>query len=384
VISTVIFGSNQAFTLGFQQEIGGVDGLCIYKSLGHYPTPYELHQVLSVFNPELVFLDITGSKEAVEIAKLIWDYDERVGIIGFVGAPDRNQLSSAAEGGIRVVLEPPFNRNRMAEAVLSVLDATKSLRSQNLFAFLPARAGSGATTVAAHFAAVLGAEARERVLLMEADIHSGVLGPLLKLAPEQSIIEALENAHWLDDENWTKFISKHERIDLLTAPTSGSFVRIARLACLRLLSFVRARYDKVIVDLPETLDEGTEAIVTRSKWVYIVSTAEPLFLLLARRRVEELKARGVADSRIGIILNRHTSKEAVIEEVENTLGRRVVGVIPNDYVALRSAARNGGLLASHSKLRTGCWSLASTIAGSEGQKSPSEFGVLKRLFFGST
>jgi Flp pilus assembly CpaE family ATPase len=139
----------------------------------------------------------------------------------------------------------------------------------------------------------------------------------------------------------------------------------------KLLSFVSARYDSVIVDLPEVVNDATEALVTRARRVFVVCTNELTSLFLARRRLYELSTRGVDESRLGLILNRYTDAFESVEQIQELVGREITAVLPNDYGRVREATLGGGLVDAASPLGRAYVSLAQTLTGAGPSVAPS-------------
>ena len=74
-----------------------------------------------------------------------------------------------------------------------------AVAAENLVAFLPAKAGSGASTVATNVAGYLSAEPlSKKTLLIDGDLHSGLISVTLGINHPYSILDALENSSQLD------------------------------------------------------------------------------------------------------------------------------------------------------------------------------------------
>jgi Flp pilus assembly CpaE family ATPase len=133
---------------------------------------------------------------------------------------------------------------------------------------------------------------------------------------------------------------------------------------------VQNRYDTVIVDLPEVINDATEVIVTRAKAVYVVCTPEVPSVFLARRRIRELEERGVPASRVGIVVNRHVGEGGDIGEIEWNLDRQVAMVLPNDYFSVREAILQKALVSRGSDLGKAFHSFARILAGAAPPSHP--------------
>jgi pilus assembly protein CpaE len=275
------------------------------------------------------------------------------------------------EIGIIDLLRIPFSEDNLKKAVSKALKSETQKAHENVLAFLPAKAGSGATTTAMNSAVALARHWERKVLLIEVDLHSGLLPVLLKLDPKQSIIDALENSDSLDEARWRQLITKAEGIDILPTPWGKPTVRFTPWEYHRLLAFASPRYDVVVVDLPEVINDATEAIVTRASCVQIVCTAESSSVFLARRRIHELEARSVRPDRVRVVLNRSVEQGAVAE-IELLLGRKLFWVLPNDYQQVRAATSTGRSVEPASSLGQAYRRFAADLVGIEAPPEPAE------------
>ena len=191
--------------------------------------------------------------------------------------------------------------------------------------------------------------------MIESDLNSGVLAVLLKATFKVSVLDALEKAQELDYSKWTNSVVKKQGIDLLLAGRSKPFP--TWINYLHLLEFVKSRYDLIVVDLPEVVNDATAEIVRRSKFVFTVCTPETASLNLAPRRCHELEARGVPPERVGIIVNRWHPHEITETAIEERLEHG------NDYVSVHKAAEEGRLVDSQTELGKTFLSFAKKIAG---------------------
>ena len=116
--------------------------------------------------------------------------------------------------------------------------------------------------------------------MIEADLNSGVLAVLLKATFHRSLLDALDKADELDYSSWTHCVVNKLGIDLLLADRSKPFPSWS--SYLHLLQFVKSRYDLIVVDLPEVVNDATAEIVRRSKYIFTVCTPETADTCIAK------------------------------------------------------------------------------------------------------
>ena len=125
----------------------------IVRRLDAYPNQVDLGRFLRAAAPEIVFLSIETRQQALETAKRMEELAPGLQVVAINRTCDPPTLLETMRAGIREFLSPPFEHQALAEA----LERISELISQNppvfettdsVFAFLPAKAGSGATTIA--------------------------------------------------------------------------------------------------------------------------------------------------------------------------------------------------------------------------------------------
>ncbi|MBI3665377.1 MAG: AAA family ATPase [Acidobacteria bacterium] len=336
----------------------------VYKAMNVFPSSYELTRMLNCFRPDIILLDFSRFEDALSATREIHLLTPETALIGLSPICNPERVKQALEAGVGELLTFPITEEKFLQSVERAMRKARPARHDNLLAFLPAKAGSGASTVAVNVAGSLAHHLEQNVLVIEADLASGIMSDLLKFEAEYSVMDALETAERLDSTLWDRIVSKAQGVDFLTTPRWKDKSLTSSWANYhQLLQFVRPRYDTVIVDLPELVNDATVEIVRRASHVYIVATPELPSLILARRRRRELENRAVPGDHIGVLVNRFSKRELTIGEVEKFLGQPVAGVLPNDYQAVRRAIMGAQLIESNTRLGKAFTTLASELAG---------------------
>jgi Flp pilus assembly CpaE family ATPase len=182
---------------------------------------------------------------------------------------------------------------------------------------------------------------QKKVFVLEADMHSGVMSTLLDVKPKLPLIDALQNSDALDYSLWMKYVVPAHSVDFLLADRVKKAPLPSWMHYHQLLRFASGRYDTMIVDLPEVVNEATDELVHAAQWTFVVCTPELASLTLAGQRLEELKAHGAVPGRLRVVLNRWHKNDMKPEEVATLLGHPVSMVIRNDYRAISKAFTSG-------------------------------------------
>src|SRR5260370_37216753 len=213
------------------------------------------------------------------------------------------------EGGIGEFLSPPFELQTLNEALRRI--GEKILQNpplfettDSVFAFLPAKAGSGTTTIAVNAGLALSKMPPTGVLLAELDLNSGLVGFMLRLTDSlYSIVDAAENAMELDENLWPKIVSSKDNLDILPVGGLSPGFRIEAAQIRHILGYARRQYSAVCVDLSGMMERYSVEILHEAKRIFLVTTPQLPALHLAREKWAFLRSQDLA-ARVSILVHR--------------------------------------------------------------------------------
>ncbi|HLJ46026.1 MAG TPA: P-loop NTPase [Bryobacteraceae bacterium] len=311
--------------------------LLVNKTFNALPdSPYEVSRLISSFDPEVVLMESTNVEAALSAAEKIRDQAPEVGVLALGG-----RLPLAIEQQFDAIgvtaLNGAFSPDQFLRAIKDAVHRARRNTFSHLFAFLPGKAGSGSTTVALNLAAAIVQELQKKVFVLETDLHSGVMSMLLDVKPRIPLIDALQNADSLDYSVWLNYVVQAHGVDFLLADRNKKTPLPSWMHYHQLLRFAAGRYDALIVDLPEVVNDATAELVQYAKWTFVVCTPELTSLRLADQRIRELREKGAPPDRLRVVLNRWHRSDMKPEEVAELLQHPVTCVIRNDYRVVSKA-----------------------------------------------
>ena len=324
---------------------------------------YELLRAVNGFETDVVLLDFADSEIATAQAKMLAAQAPQATRIGFhskiAGWADDNPLPEFVDAWLALPTEPkPWN-----DTLWRAVHRPNRPAAKPLYVFLPAKAGCGSTTVALHLADHYANEMGRQTILFDADLLSGLTAILLNIDPKYSLRDVLAQSTQIQPALWTAAVQAAGRLHILCTNLDQSGPLPHWTDYWKLLRFASSRYDTIVVDLPERINEATAALVAEAERVVIVTTSELPALRLARRRLMELGERGVPQDRIRIVLNRWQRGDLEAPAVEDLLGLPVAGVLPNNYRAVQAAMETAGFVRPDSDLGRAFGRLAAHLAG---------------------
>ncbi|MBK9171080.1 MAG: hypothetical protein IPM24_26980 [Bryobacterales bacterium] len=349
-----------------------------------YPTGVDLVRFLRAAGPEVIFLSLETPSLALEIYQQIQTYAPGTQVVAINRTSEANMLLGAMRAGMREFLSPPFEYASLAGALSRVeeiiarnppkIDATDLV-----YSFLPAKAGVGATTIAVNTALAMSSLPESEVLLMDLDLNSGLVGFMLLLESQFSILDAAENAGEMDENLWPKIVSRSGNLDVLPTGKLTPGFRIETTQIRYLLDFARRNYSALCVDLSGMMEKYSVEVMHESKKIFLVSTPELPSLHLAREKLRCLRAQDL-DSKVAVILNRtQKSQQITTEEMEKLFGCPIYMNFPNDYAGVNKALTAGKAVSPSSALGQRCRHLAESMLARKGDAPERRKGFLDLL-----
>ena len=169
--------------------------------------------------------------------------------------------------------------------------------------------GVGATTLAVNLAwelANIDGKKPPRVCLIDLDLQFGSVATFLDLPRREAVYELLSDTESMDTESFLQaLVSFNEKLSVLTAPSD--FLPLDMLSpddIERVLHFATANFDYVVVDMPTTIVQWTETVLTAS---HVYLTPLELDMRSAQntlRMVRALKSEDLPFEKLRYVLNR--------------------------------------------------------------------------------
>ncbi len=379
MFSAILFFKDEGVSAAMENLAIESKQVSFQKTLNHYPQSFELVKILNAYIPDLIFLDMSNWESALATAKDIRAQAPHVALIGFGAGWSSGKEEECESVGVTELLISPVTLKKFEAGVERAVQKVRGADQENLLAFLPAKAGSGASTVALNVAGYLSAAPlSKKTLLIDGDLHSGLISVALGIRHPYSVLDALEKSSQLDYSCWMKYVVSGGKLDALVSDRTKRETLPSWTSYHHLLDFAASRYDQILVDLPEVVNDATVEIVRRAKRVFVVCTPEQASLTLAPQRCSELERRGISPDKICLLINRWHRGEPSAKEVESQLKRHVSGVFGNDYPAVRKAAGGFTFVSQDSKLGQSFVAFARALTGAP-DDAGSKLGFLRSL-----
>lgn len=324
-------------------EIGIVS---ITRTLDRYPNSLELLRFLRAHAPQVIFVSTESTTKAVEIAREVEKNTPGVQLIAISRFCDPQILLEVMRAGIREFASLPFDRGTLTEALLRTKEALDARppeieATDQVFAFLPSKAGVGTSTIALNAAIAMSRMPDNSVLLSDFDLNSGMVRFMLKLDNTYCVTDAAEHSLDMDESMWPSMVTTLDKLDVLHAGKLNPDFRIEPTQIRHLMEFMRRNYNSLCFDLSGNLERYSLEIMHESKRIFLVCTPEIPSLHLAREKYLYLKHLDLGD-RVSVLLNRCQKRPLITpQQIEQLLGLPVSMTFPNDYQGVQRALTFG-------------------------------------------
>jgi len=298
----------------------------------------------------ILILDFGDAPRALTIARAM-DGRPQIASIAVKGGGTREELLQLMQVGVREVLANFTSRDirQAASRASAKLASAEEVRGE-LFAFMPAKPGCGATTVATYATAIASQMVVETTLLLDFDIRLGVTSFLLKSEGIHTIVDALLQTDQLDQDLWSSLVAQLGNLHLLGSGPVDFARQVPSDRYAALLDFAIRRYSLVSVDLPGTMEDFECETLMRSKRIFLVCTPDIGALHVARRRATWLQDLRLTE-KVSVVLNCVERRSTLsVDDIQRIIQLPVRHILPANTGDIARAVQKGAILDSSSGL----------------------------------
>jgi pilus assembly protein CpaE len=355
VFRSIIISPDEELGSKLAAALEATGAVSVSKNVNGYPAAVDLVRTLRAHAADILFLSFETVDKALEVVRVLEAEASHVPVVGFHREMDPHVLRESMRAGVREFLAEPFERAALKETlsqVKTLLEKRPAVytSTEQIFTFLPSKAGAGTSTIAANVSAALARKPENRVLLSDFDMNSGMLRFMMNLKNEYSVCDAMEFSLEMDENMWPQLVTNVDGMDVLHAGRINPNLRIESQQIRNLVAFLRRHYSVLCFDLSGNLEKYSIELMQESKRILLVCTPEVPSLHLAREKVQFLKQLDL-DSRISVVLNRVSKKPLfTTKQVEELLGLPVIREFPNDYQTINQCVTAGKLVPKVSEL----------------------------------
>ncbi|MBK7928900.1 MAG: hypothetical protein IPJ98_15860 [Bryobacterales bacterium] len=296
--------------------------------------------------PHVVVMDGSSFPYLPQVREAAARVNPHIQLAAVGGNLSGDELLALMRNGVREYLPAPFGMDELSGPLTRLQQRVEASAasfsiSEDLFVFLPAQAGVGATTLAVQSSLALAEDRKRKTLLVDLDLSNGLISYLLRLNNPVPLSEALSRDVELDEGLLKQLVGSRGRLDVTRSSEMQIGGRIEPARMIELLAAARRRYETICVDVSEAMEEHAVVALQEAREIFLVCTPQVQVLYLARKRMLELSRLGLA-GRVRVIVNRAGSNAKVRpEQVADLLGVAEYLPVANDYPRVSEAWVSG-------------------------------------------
>ena len=309
------------------------------------PTDPLLRQIQDS-NVEVVLVDMdsAGPERAALAIELLHSTTSDLAIFAVGGMSQPMAIVAAMRAGACEYLDREGSTSSLLEAFTR--HTTKRQKSQRssgraqVFTFVNAKAGSGATTLAVNTATHL-----QRVQGSVALVDFAQLGNCqlhLNVRPTFGLSDAIQNMHRLDQSMLENLMTPCESgLHLLGGPQQPMQVVPTPAELARLFDLMVSSYRYVIVDCSSRVDASIRLLTDLSNRVLMVAQPD-LVSFWSAKHMRPFLTEGAQSEKVSLVLNRFKKIPGFSDEdMEKATACKVFWKVPNQHTAVAPAIEKG-------------------------------------------
>lgn len=338
--------------------VGSLQGQVHVRTADSLPSePVEI--LADLHNPQLLDVVVLGQElpweDSLRLASAFEIQRPEISVL-LVAQPSSDVVLSAMRAGVRDVVDPAAEVKDLSVLLhratrstslrrrtgAGALDASGGVEGRVIAVASP-KGGAGKTTVATNLAVGLADRAEHSVVIVDLDLQFGDVASALQLAPDHSLVDAVQPAAHQDNMVLKSYLTPHPSgayaLCAPDSPADADDVTSEQVA--QLLNQLAAEYAFVIVDTSPGLSEHTLAALDRATDYIFVGGMDVPSVRGLRKELDILRELGMEPLSRLVVLNGADPRDGLTQrDVEATLGTKVGVVIP-DTRAVRVSTNQG-------------------------------------------
>lgn len=344
IVALEIFRSELAGALaGLAKGIPGVKSVEWTGNLG------EKGALAVKVEPDIIVIDDDPeSGNLLSRVRILKENFPQVALLVVSSNCDPQQIINTMKAGAAEYLVQPVTHNVFINAIEEVRAkmANSGHRARgNVYSFISAKGGVGATVLAVNTAAALALAKKNAVALIDMSLQSGDASVLLDIVPRATIHDICLNIHRLDVALLRGVMCNHNiGINFLSAPQnpeasgdikSDHIAAILDLAC--------KLHDNIVVDCSSmNVSDCAIEVFRRSDKIFVVTDMSVPAIRNTVRLCNLIRKFGIGSNKIEIVINRFIKDSVLsIDEIEKNFEKPVYWMVPNDFTDIVSSINRG-------------------------------------------
>jgi pilus assembly protein CpaE len=291
--------------------------------------------------PELLVVDHRGGGPLPESLAAIRRQHPLTGILVVLSTLDGARILEAMRAGVSECLAHPVLEPELHAAIGRIQAARPAAKKGEVYAFIGAKGGVGATTVAVNVAATLAKAAPGGTMLADLHMTYGDAAVFLGIEPRFSIADAFDNMHRMDAAVLKGLVTDSPSGVQLLASSERPATHAPDVAQMRaLIELAATQYAHLVLDVPRTSPAALDALECAGTIVLVIN--QELSTVRSAARLSTVLQQRYGRERVQVLVNRFDERAEIAQrDVERVTGLAVKHMLPNQYAAASTSQTAG-------------------------------------------
>ena len=356
--------------------------------LSVYPSRRQLTDLLRSAEPKLCFLDFSSLNEAIGVLNELHSLVPGMPVVALLGTDNPDLVLQCLRQGAADFLIRPFTTDQLdscIEKIARLVPApARSAHEGKVIAVMPAKGGSGATTIACNLAYQCKRLGASRVLLADLDPLTGTVSFVLKLKSSYSFTDVLHRESSLEADLWKQMTTVCQGVEVLLAPETLVDPNTELPTAAPIVEFAQAMYEAVVLDCGGAYGGWNMSLARLADEVLLVTTNELASLHAAQRALLYLESHRLDMKKVKLVVNRYQKESGLMSEnFREAFSTEVFQIVPADNDAVQRSLMDGKPIQSASHIGKSLTAMANNLVGFQdkaSKKSNGKGSLLSSLF----
>lgn len=319
-----------------------------YEHLGEFTAHLGGTPTVVVLGPSCA-----AAPEMSDLAAVLAPHPE-VGAVLVADELSTQLFQQAIRSGVKDVLAAPVDTAQLQEACRRVAESVGALgrpvdrpvavdgdgEGGRVITVFSTKGGAGKSVVATNLAVALARRTDEMVALVDCDLQFGDVAVMLKLAPQHTIVDAVNSIDRLDPAFLQNLLVTHppSGLKVMPAPLEPAYAdQISAEHIRSIIATLRQVAKFVIVDTPSYFDDRVLTLIEDCDDLLLVAGLDIPNIKNVKIGLQTMRMLGTPNSKIHLVLNRANTKVRLdVSGVERTLQIKAETQLPSDIVVPQS------------------------------------------------
>lgn len=314
----------------------------------------EAVQKVKALNPDIVLMDVNMPRmNGIAATEKIMLENSGTAVIFLSVQGEAEYLRKAMMAGARDYLIKPFSGDELIDTIKRVYQlenkrvpsGTGSKRNTSkpqVVTIFGTKGGVGKTTIAVNTAVLL-AQSKKKVAMVDLDLQFGDISVFLNLSPKRTIAELAQEGSNPDIDLLESYMIPHlSGIKILPAPGRPEYAELITAGQVEnIITALKNHYDYVVIDTPPLFNDTNLSALDLSNQVFLVLSLDLATIKNVKLSLELLQSLHHI-GKTKLILNRASEDMGIkINHAEETLEFLIAAQLPSDGKLCVSALNKG-------------------------------------------